>query len=108
MLLNDDDEPPLKKYSLFCTAAYVTVMVFCIVQYSSINGIVAGNDDAKKSLVRYRENLFLINNITKVNSKESYCPNFYSNAIFCKNLTNVHDKDPNYCTPTWFYGSDIV
>lgn len=96
MLLNDEDEPPLKKYFLFCTIAYVAVMVFVIVQYVIINNIVASNTDATQALHDYRKQLLKIYNITKNNTDEPpYCPNFYSNTTICKSEFADHPNQPN-------------
>ena len=86
LLLNDNDEPPLKKYLILCTIAYFAVLLFSIIQYTITSNIVSNHTIAKNKLVYYRYNLGLIYEL-KNKKNEPYCPNFYSNPTFCEELT---------------------
>ena len=86
MLLNDDDEPPLKKYLLYSTIAYVAVMVFSIVQY-----VIIDNNANYDVLAKYRINLLEVYNITKTKkNSEPYCSNFNYNLTYCESEKLKH------------------
>ena len=102
MLLNDDDEPPLKKYLLYSTIAYVAVMVFSIVQY-----VIIDNNANYEVLAKYRVNLKEVYSITHKNG-EPYCSNVNYNLNYCESEKTKNPNKPNICTPTWFYGSDLI
>jgi len=46
LLLNDYDEPPLKKYLIYGTIAYFAVLLFSIIQYTITNAIVRNDNYA--------------------------------------------------------------
>jgi len=48
LLLNDYDEPPLKKYLIYCTIAYSAVLLFSIIQYCITDYSVSKNQHAIK------------------------------------------------------------